>query len=492
MKFFASFALIPLFAGLAGAADYDAAALKERLGAASDPAAVAAICKEFAVKADDIDVLRSVQDAWGAADSSGAISFFEKRYRDNPKSARDIYLFGRLAPDPSLKIKLGREAIKADPEWSYGYRLVAATYSQSLFNALKETPPAKALAETVEKDRDVFKKFAELLPDETTPLDFLIQCQFYFEDYSGAWTTLSRGEKLKPGFAWPMRKAPILAGMKKFETAREVLEKWADETVAKGDLPAADRETFISIYFYQALKEVRQFGEVIRRINLLPEDKRSGYDYVSLASVYALQKDAAAFSALETAVAKGYDMTGELSENDDFSSLKEDPRWEKILAGVRANWTANAPKRKETALAAPMNTPAPDWELKASDGSLVKLSSLRGQVVILDFWATWCGPCRMAMPHLDTFVKERKPQNVRLFSINVWDDNGSKAQKFMDDHDYAMELLYGTDETAKAYGVKGIPYICAIDKKGMIRFEEKGFSESLPEKLDWWAEELGK
>ncbi|MDP6669969.1 MAG: hypothetical protein QF492_08715, partial [Candidatus Krumholzibacteria bacterium] len=65
-----------------------------------------------------------------------------------------------------------------------------------------------------------------------------------------------------------------------------------------------------------------------------------------------------------------------------------------------------------------------------------------------------------------------------------------KARLFMEDNDYSMELLFGDNELTGAYGVKGIPYICAIDPKGVIRFEESGYSPELGDKLAIWAEEL--
>ena len=79
---------------------------------------------------------------------------------------------------------------------------------------------------------------------------------------------------------------------------------------------------------------------------------------------------------------------------------------------------------------------------------------------------------------------------MRVFSVNVWEKNPAGAKAYLARNDFDMELLYGSDELAAAYGVKGIPYICAIDGEGNIRFEEKGYSPELGEKLAVWAEAL--
>lgn len=82
------------------------------------------------------------------------------------------------------------------------------------------------------------------------------------------------------------------------------------------------------------------------------------------------------------------------------------------------------------------------------------------------------------------------PEGVHVFSINVWEKNPKKAKLFMEENGYTMTLLYGNKAIAKAYEVKGIPYLCVIDKNGKIRFEAKGYSEGLKEELVWWVNDL--
>ena len=168
-----------------------------------------------------------------------------------------------------------------------------------------------------------------------------------------------------------------------------------------------------------------------------------------------------------------------------------DPRWANILTAVKKNWDDGADDRKKEALAAKLSEPAPDWSLVDAKGDTVALANLRGQVVILDFWATWCGPCRMAMPLINEFTHEQAGKDVKVFSINVWENGRGNPEEFMKENEYSMILLYGTDSTAADYGVRGIPFLCVIDQEGNIRYKEnQGFHEGLKENLTWWTEDL--
>jgi len=137
-----------------------------------------------------------------------------------------------------------------------------------------------------------------------------------------------------------------------------------------------------------------------------------------------------------------------------------------------------------------INKPAIDFTLKSLDGKTVKLSDLKGKIVILDFWATWCGPCKQAMPILNEWMNTKKGKDVKVFSINVWERDPSLVAPFMADNNYSMTLLYGYNDLSKEYGFSGIPYLCVIDKEGNICYEETGFTPELSENLSFWTEDL--
>ncbi|MDP2884833.1 MAG: redoxin domain-containing protein [Ignavibacteria bacterium] len=128
-----------------------------------------------------------------------------------------------------------------------------------------------------------------------------------------------------------------------------------------------------------------------------------------------------------------------------------------------------------------VNKPTVDFALKNLEGKLVKLSDLRGKVVVVDFWATWCGPCKASFPYLQQVCNKYKDNpKVVIFAVNTWENISGKekedlVKKFMADNKYTFSVLYDEGFVDK-YGVEGIPTKFVIDKMGMIQFKTKGFT----------------
>ncbi len=134
---------------------------------------------------------------------------------------------------------------------------------------------------------------------------------------------------------------------------------------------------------------------------------------------------------------------------------------------------------------------APDFELKTLDGETVKLSSLRGQVVVLDFWATWCGPCKRGLPVLNQVVQwaAEADMPVKFFGVNVW-EQGEGAQKlalakgFWDPQNFSFSSLIDPDDSVVAeYGVTGIPTSFIIGRDGKVEVVHQGFDPSMVEAM---------
>jgi len=123
----------------------------------------------------------------------------------------------------------------------------------------------------------------------------------------------------------------------------------------------------------------------------------------------------------------------------------------------------------------PIGSQAPDWELTSGEGKKVSLKSLRGKVVLLDFWATWCGPCRRAMPEVQKLHNRYKDKGVAVFGVNCGERSRRvDPAKFMKDKGYTYGQLLHGEIVARAYRIRGIPTFYVIDKKGKILFATSG------------------
>lgn len=119
--------------------------------------------------------------------------------------------------------------------------------------------------------------------------------------------------------------------------------------------------------------------------------------------------------------------------------------------------------------------PAPDFVLDSSIGRPVKLSALRGQVVVINFWATWCAPCLQEMPLLDSLYKQHRNENFTLLGVNVEPDPG-KADDWLKRRPVSFPVLYDPrGDVSARYGIIGMPSTVFVDRKGDIRYVHRGY-----------------
>jgi thiol-disulfide isomerase/thioredoxin len=141
----------------------------------------------------------------------------------------------------------------------------------------------------------------------------------------------------------------------------------------------------------------------------------------------------------------------------------------------------DAPKEEEDessqrtpALAFKAGDKAPGFKLTSLAGTEVTLDSLKGKVVLLDFWATWCGPCKKIMPVIQKLSEEFKDKGVAIFGVNTWEKKDGVAKTYMESKKYTYGCLLAGEELAKTYGITGIPTLILINKDGTIAFAEMG------------------
>lgn len=113
---------------------------------------------------------------------------------------------------------------------------------------------------------------------------------------------------------------------------------------------------------------------------------------------------------------------------------------------------------------------APDWTLKTVEEEAIALSALRGNVVVLDFWANWCGPCRKLMPQFDRLAREYQNKPVRFFTVSIWPGPEFNPRSFLKEHRLDSMFLIGDEAVASNYGIWGVPTYCVIDPAGTIAF----------------------
>jgi peroxiredoxin len=114
---------------------------------------------------------------------------------------------------------------------------------------------------------------------------------------------------------------------------------------------------------------------------------------------------------------------------------------------------------------------AADFTLKDANGAAVKLSDYRGKVVLLNFWATWCGPCGIEVPWFTEFEQRYKSQGFAVLGVSMDEDGWAAIKPYVADHRINYRVLLGDDTVAQLYGgVDSLPTSFVIDKEGRVAF----------------------
>ena len=121
---------------------------------------------------------------------------------------------------------------------------------------------------------------------------------------------------------------------------------------------------------------------------------------------------------------------------------------------------------------------APAWQLKDLDGNTVKLSDFKGKVVILDFWATWCPPCRKEIPGFIALQKKYADKGVTVVGVSLDEGGAAAVKSFAKQNGMNYPVVLGDQNIAMAYGgIQSIPTTFVIDKDGNVAAVHEGYSE---------------
>lgn len=140
----------------------------------------------------------------------------------------------------------------------------------------------------------------------------------------------------------------------------------------------------------------------------------------------------------------------------------------------------------------PVGKTAPDFAAKSDSGRNVRLSELRGQVVLINFWASWCSPCRQELPLLSKIYSQYRGAGFALLAVNV-DDNRKDAEGMLKRLDLKFPTLFdGNKRVAKLYGVDTMPATLVIDRDGRVRYVHRGYYDGYERKYEQQIRELLK
>jgi peroxiredoxin len=146
-------------------------------------------------------------------------------------------------------------------------------------------------------------------------------------------------------------------------------------------------------------------------------------------------------------------------------------RW---LPALLSGWLVLLP-----AMAAVTGSAAPDFTLKSASGENLKLSEYRGEVVLINFWASWCGPCRQEMPALDELHNRYRALGFTVLGVNVEEDS-RKAREVLKDLQVSFPVLLDDRSTvSRLYDIVAMPSTVLVDRNGDIRYLHKGYQPGL-------------
>jgi len=122
-----------------------------------------------------------------------------------------------------------------------------------------------------------------------------------------------------------------------------------------------------------------------------------------------------------------------------------------------------------------LGAPAPNFQLNAMGGKATGLSDFKGQVVLLNFWGSYCGPCRKEFPILDQISHQYRGRGVTLVGINVEHDSAA-AVDWLKETPVSFPILFDVDsKVSKLYGVDGMPSTVILDRKGNVRYVHRSY-----------------
>lgn len=421
-------------------------------------------------------------DMLALEDPGQVFTFYSERAKANPNSELDLYIAGRYSASVTDKQSLVAKIFTLNPQSYWGSLLQATAYPS-------------------EEDADFSKAEAALLRAIETNNSLPYAPALLGE----LWSRSGKKDAAENLFVEMAKQNPD-----NFEPVQRRLMLHPGEfkqhlTIVDEFLAKNPKNVMALDIRARVCRELGDWNGYISSMQRAVAESPDGVNHYNLACGFSItgQKDSA-YAHLFESTKLGMNDASQFTEDDDLIPVRDDARWTDLLAAAEESRNqemrelAQAVKRempaeqKQQLIENRTDTPAPDFTVEKLGGGTVKLSDLKGKVVVLDFWATWCGPCKMTMPQLDQFYKNRD-KGVEVYGVNVWERNGTAGvAPFIEKNGYTFPILLAPDELAGQYGVRGIPTMFVIDKEGKIAHRHVGYNPQIAQILKAQTDELLK
>ncbi len=159
-----------------------------------------------------------------------------------------------------------------------------------------------------------------------------------------------------------------------------------------------------------------------------------------------------------------------------------------VIIAAAGGWYLSGPEKRIKAYGLPtIGSAAPDFQLVDTAGAVRSLSAERGKVVLVNFWATWCPPCKAEMPSMEELYRNYGGSNFEILAINVDDDGPAVMPGFLKDNPHTFPILFDSEFQARTlYGVAMFPETFIVDKNGIIKRKLIGAIDwTSPQMLDY-------